>query len=85
VISWRTNHHAIGFLLYLLFAQSQVSHKGHIEVALNHPGVRVSEMEAQAKEDTWAERCCFGLLVAARRGIVDLRPGCWHISINFSH
>ena len=39
-------------LLDLLFAQSQVSHKGHIEVALNHPGVKVAETGGQAKEDT---------------------------------
>jgi hypothetical protein len=39
-------------LLDLLFTQSQVSHKGHIEVALNHPGVKVSEIGEQAKEDT---------------------------------
>jgi hypothetical protein len=43
-------------LLDLLFAQGQVSHKGHVEVALNHPGVKVSEIGGQAKEDTWAER-----------------------------
>jgi hypothetical protein len=44
-------------LLDLLFAQGQVSHKGHIEVALNHPGVKVSVIGGQAKEDTWSERC----------------------------
>ena len=54
-------------LLNLLVAQSQVSHKGHIEVALNHPGVKVSEMGAQAWEDTMAEHCGRGWLVAARR------------------
>ncbi len=39
-------------LLDLLFTQSQVSHKGHIEVALNHPGMKVSEIGEQTKEDT---------------------------------
>jgi len=44
-------------LLDLLFAQSQVGHKGHIEVPLNHPRVKLSEMPMQAKKDNWAERC----------------------------
>jgi len=60
-------HDGAIILLDLLFAQSQVSHKGHIEVALNHPGVKLSEMGGQAKEDTWAERCRRRWLVAARR------------------
>jgi len=37
-------HYGAVILLDLLFTQSQVSHKGHIEVALNHPGVKVSEI-----------------------------------------
>jgi hypothetical protein len=48
-------HDGAIILLDLLFAQSQVSHKGHVEVALNHPGMRMSEIEAHAKEDTWTE------------------------------
>jgi len=50
-------HDGAIILLDLLFAQSQVSHKGHVEVPLNHPGMKLSEMGGQAKEDTWAERC----------------------------
>jgi len=37
-------HYGAVILLDLLFTQSQVSHKGHIEVALNHRGVKVSEI-----------------------------------------
>jgi hypothetical protein len=60
-------------LLDLLFAQSQVSHKGHIEVALNHPEVKMSEMEKQAKEDTWAAYCGGGWF-ATEASRVFIRP-----------
>jgi hypothetical protein len=49
------NHDRAVVLLDLLFAQGQVSHKGHVEVALNHPGVRMSGIGAHAKEDTWKD------------------------------
>jgi hypothetical protein len=57
-------HYGAVILLDLLFTQSQVSHKGHIEVALNHPGVKVSEIGDGEKQKLGKQKAEMGGLKA---------------------